>query len=55
MRSMPSLTLQPPKEESKHPDRYTKLSVLCKQDKIISQNHILGQKQVDKTTLQYTL
>ncbi len=41
-------------EESKHPYRYTKLSESCKQVTIINQNHILGQKQVDKT-LQNTL
>ncbi len=46
---MPSLALQPLYEESKHPHRYTKLSESCKQVKIINQDHILGQKQVDKS------
>ncbi len=45
----------PPYEESKHPYRYTKLSESCKQVKIINQNHIFWQKQVDKITLQSTL
>ncbi len=52
MRPMPSLALLPPYEESKHPYRYIKLIESCKQFKIINQNHILGQKQIDKTTLQ---
>ncbi len=52
---MPLLALQPPYEESKNPYRYTKLSESCKQVKIIKQNHILGQKHVDKTSLQNTL
>ncbi len=52
---MPSLALQLPHEEYKHPYRYTKLGKSCKQVKIINQNHILGQKQVDKTSLQNTI
>ncbi len=40
-----------PYEESRQSYRYTKLSDSFKQVNIDNQNHIVGQKQVDKTTL----
>ncbi len=49
------ISITAPYEESKHPYRYTKLSETCKQVKIINQNHFLGLKQIDKTTLQNNL